>query len=128
MSDPLHELAATIYTNSRPRLRINTCTNCEQLYRTIERLLALEQIQNGTPPEPDQPETFHHEPVPETLQWILDRHPDLWWLVTLPRADRDWYRQHALHSHALLAHYPGVTPLTWQAIFDERLRKTQRIA
>lgn len=133
VSDPLHELAATIWADNKPRT--HDCPNCDRLYRTIERILAREQIENGTPPEPASSEPPQYEPVPEALEWLAIKHPDLVWLLELPQHERDWCHQHLLNEYGLIGHYqqrtvnghplPAVTPSEWRLIFDPTLYRRQ---
>ena len=121
MTTALTEVAATIWADTRPRT--HDCEQCDQLARTIERLLTIQNIEQDQPPEPDTIQRIRYEPVPEPIRWIIDKHPNLWWLATLPTSERDWYRRNAFHSAGLMSEYPNVTNLEWQLVFDETLRK-----
>ena len=108
-------LAATLYADTRPTIN-GDCPRCNH---AINRLELAEQIHAGNIPNPD-PEPPRYEPVPEAIEWLITKHPALWWLATLPQNERDWYH-HPDRADALARLHPDVTAVEWRLVLDPNM-------
>lgn len=116
MNEPLHQLAAITHANTLRRH--HACDNCDRLYRTIEQILFTQQYPTlDSLPTPTRP--VQYEPLPDSLVWLITRHPNLWWLATLPQDERDWYQPHKQR----LANIYKISMQELELIFDPTLRE-----